>query len=1041
MFRPVFIIFFLLFLFSLGIYAQQQSYVFQHLTSKDGLASDNVTCIFQDSKGFYWLGSENGLQKFDGKNFSNAPFGKKYRNGSIITDPVFYPISEDKQGNIWVHHINFISVYHPLTQRISHIEIRDDSMHPTLSNIKNFCKDASGNMWIVTAENIYKYDNNKNASVLWLSIGQSTNKANATYLLYDDNKKALWLARNREILSIDILTKKIEKPFFEIPEKVKIADGHAINVFWMDSKQNLWFSDWKGLLYKYNTSSYEKEVYGKLYNNSKSKTTNKKPQITCFIEDSHGTVWIASHYGGLSYYDEKRNSITSIAVNNNLPSFHYNYFVNSLYRDAEGNIWAGTDKGINVFNPSFQQFTTIDENNVLNPFTKTEVTKIVETTSGNILVGTWGNGWFIYDQDFRLKKHFYHTSTPYANNQQNKKNLVWSFAEDGNGKIWIGYQYGLIGIYDTVTQHLQYINVPEFEGKTVMDIKCDAKGNMWFGLYSGFLGKWDITKKKFIIYKNLLRLPPEEYASVSSILINKQNEIWVATNGNGFYCFDAVHEKVTERYANREPDSTLDNTVASLTQINDSIIGVATYSKGFLWFNQKKRSFSSFTINDGLPTNYVYGLGQDKQKNLWIATTDGLLRLNKDKHKLVSFDEEDGLLNKQFIGDIQLLSNGRMAIPTSTGLVYFLPGNINDLPAPPDAQITGFKVFDQSLSIDSILSGNKTVELDHQQNFITIGYASLSFLGRSTIQYFYQLENVDRSWVEAGQQRFASYTNLSPGHYKFKLKCKNRDGISSKGITTLSIYICPPWWATWWAYTLYALLIGSIIYSLYRNHINNLKKKQSDQIATMVATQEEERKRISRDLHDDVGTKLSALKLFLSSLREKALETNNEEINSLAQSSEDFISEAMRDVRQLLHNLSPGVLEEFGYTTAVEGLVNKINETKQLQFSLVVFGMKQRLQKDYELALYRITQELINNVLKHSEAKHVSLQIGERDEKIILMIEDDGKGFDLSSHNNGYGLYNLEARTKLLHGVITIDSQFGKGTSVLIEIPYHLNKV
>jgi len=240
---------------------------------------------------------------------------------------------------------------------------------------------------------------------------------------------------------------------------------------------------------------------------------------------------------------------------------------------------------------------------------------------------------------------------------------------------------------------------------------------------------------------------------------------------------------------------------------------------------------------------------------------------------------------------------------------------------------------------------------------------------------------------------------------------------------------------------LYALLIGSIIYSLYRNHINNLKKKQSDQIATMVATQEEERKRISRDLHDDVGTKLSALKLFLSSLREKALETNNEEINSLAQSSEDFISEAMRDVRQLLHNLSPGVLEEFGYTTAVEGLVNKINETKQLQFSLVVFGMKQRLQKDYELALYRITQELINNVLKHSEAKHVSLQIGERDEKIILMIEDDGKGFDLSSHNNGYGLYNLEARTKLLHGVITIDSQFGKGTSVLIEIPYHLNKV
>jgi signal transduction histidine kinase len=208
----------------------------------------------------------------------------------------------------------------------------------------------------------------------------------------------------------------------------------------------------------------------------------------------------------------------------------------------------------------------------------------------------------------------------------------------------------------------------------------------------------------------------------------------------------------------------------------------------------------------------------------------------------------------------------------------------------------------------------------------------------------------------------------------------------------------------------------------------------------MVSTQEDERKRISRDLHDDIGTKLSALKLFLSSLHEKASDINNREIESLAHSSEQFITEAMADVRQLLLNLSPTVLEEFGYATAVEGLVNKINETRQINFNLVVFGMKQRLQKDYELALYRITQELINNVLKHAEAKHVSLQIGQRDEKIILMMEDDGKGFDVNAHKDGYGLNNLAARTKLMQGTMVIDSNAGKGTSVLIEIPYNLNE-
>lgn len=218
--------------------------------------------------------------------------------------------------------------------------------------------------------------------------------------------------------------------------------------------------------------------------------------------------------------------------------------------------------------------------------------------------------------------------------------------------------------------------------------------------------------------------------------------------------------------------------------------------------------------------------------------------------------------------------------------------------------------------------------------------------------------------------------------------------------------------------------------------LESQKKHEDLQLKAMVATQEEERKRISRDLHDDVGTKLSALKLFLSSLHEKAADTNNAEIQLLAESSEQFITEAMQDVRQLLFNLSPMVLEEFGYTTAVEGLVNKINETKQLHFNLVVFGMNQRLRKDHELALYRITQELINNVLKHAEAKNVSLQIGLRDEKIILMVEDDGKGFDVTGHKNGYGLHNLEARTKLMHGTMIIDSHPGNGTSVLIEIPY-----
>jgi len=230
-----------------------------------------------------------------------------------------------------------------------------------------------------------------------------------------------------------------------------------------------------------------------------------------------------------------------------------------------------------------------------------------------------------------------------------------------------------------------------------------------------------------------------------------------------------------------------------------------------------------------------------------------------------------------------------------------------------------------------------------------------------------------------------------------------------------------------------------VIYSIYYRRIRQLRKKQAAQLSLMIATQEQERRRISRDLHDDVGTKLSALKLFLSSLYEKAADTNNQEIKKLAASSAQFVTETIKDVRELLLNLSPTVLEEFGYVTAIESLISKINETKQIHFTLVLFGMEQRLKKDHELALYRITQELINNVLKHAEAKNVTLQIGKRNSKIILMIEDDGRGFDITKHKEGYGLSNLHARTKLLLGTITIDSQPGKGTSVLVDIPDNFN--
>ncbi len=223
---------------------------------------------------------------------------------------------------------------------------------------------------------------------------------------------------------------------------------------------------------------------------------------------------------------------------------------------------------------------------------------------------------------------------------------------------------------------------------------------------------------------------------IDDILITAGGEIWLATMGNGFCRFDPEKQQIVEVYADDKAEA-YDRLVISLTQLNDTIIiGVCTYSKGFLLFNRRQKNISTYTVKNGLPINEVWSIAYDGGKNVWIATVNDLLQMNTDKQKFISFDEEDGLLNKHSHGKITVLKDGRMAIPTTTGIAYFTPGKIQALPSPPDVQITSVKVFDQSLPVDSILAVNSTVELNHQQNFITINYTSNSFLSRNSTRYF-----------------------------------------------------------------------------------------------------------------------------------------------------------------------------------------------------------------------------------------------------------------------------------------------------------------
>jgi ligand-binding sensor domain-containing protein len=1018
------------------VFCQENPFIFRHISIEDGLAGNDVRSITQDRKGFMWFATDNGLQKYDGYAFTS--YHHNPADSLTISSDNLYSLVLDKQNNIWM--ISFLAGINrldPIANKSVTISSLIKNSFKEFFLTKLLRADGLGNIWLFNATGIACYNTATNQLTLLKNIFPPEFKPSIYDAKFDPVKNQIWMADRNDGICMYDLNKQISFNRDNNPDHVPVFDlpCQPIQIY-LDREKNLWISNFEGDLMRYNIDSQKTSAYQFVpsLNNMVPTKVSPKPahnasvDIGSIIEDEHGNIWLAGGHRGLFEYVVQKDSFALIPPDyNHSNGLHLTDVINCLYEDKEGNIWVGTDKGVNFFNPSRQAFHFF-ENDPENKLEdrKKETMDFLQTDQGDLWVASWGAGIAVFDPNLKIKNHFLHHQDPSLSIEE-PGNRVWDFLKDKDGRIWMGCQHAYLSSFDPRTKIWRNYHPDELYKNTIMNMRADNNSTIWLALYSG-IGKWDTQTHQAVYYNEFIPYEGVSTSTASDILPDQTGNIWVGTLGLGLQKFEKSANRFTRIFIPEKNNkySISSAVINCMIPINDSMIAIGTGSGGVDLFNMHTNQFYSINAADGLPSNNIGALYFIAPNNLWASAGNMLCRINLQSRKVTRFGSQDGLKDVDLSScrHFYRLKDGRMLAGYAGGFLYFNPDSIMAGAPPSDVTLTGLNIFDQSFVIDSILQHSDSIILSYKQNFINIQFASLGYLEANRINYYYQLEGIDQNWVNARGQRFATYTNLPAGSYRFKVKCENSEAVFCKGTTFLFIHINPPYWRTWWFELLLVLLGAGALYALYRYRINQLLRLQTV------------RNEISKDLHDDVGSTLSSISILSEEAKYKMKAGQQEQsvsimskINSYAQEMVEKMGDivwAVNADHDSIQEIIPRLKNFFIETCTSKGI--------RLQFHPDPGFDKKILPMQARKNIYLICKEAINNAVKYSGCHEITVRFKMVPGGMEISIADDGKGFDPSLNAHGNGLGNMQARATEMKGSLVVYSGQGSST-ITLRIP------
>lgn len=1009
------------------------------LNVEHGLSQNYITCTLQDSEGFMWIGTRNGLYKYDGYNFIQIPLDNKYYGYNEINS-----LYKDNEMNIWIGTNNGPILYNHRTGEIS------SNLIPQITKgliITSFLRNDKDVIWMGTSDgNLIRYQTDKQEI-------ESFNYPNYSYV-----SSIIPISNHAMLISYKfggVLMYNFQKNEFSVPAKMEDITGLGVYTMISLNSGTIIIATKDGTYFYREDGSLLK-----LIDQKEQIHPNSLKSVLTIFETEDNKIWLGTDGYGIIEYDILTGQLHNVYFDEPLPL----RAITSIYKTDDQSIWIGTvSQGLKTIHPYKSQFnhwsyekgnnTGLSSNSVLG---------ICETENDDIVLALDGGGINLYDPISKKFKYYL------ENSEFQKINNSIIFDEDM--RLWLGtLNHGSYILDLGNRQKPKPVHMVAPERLSYATVKCflkDIKGNIWIGTVNDGIYKYtsksnEITEFKKGHFINNLQ--------INSLYQSTDSLIWIA-GYNGLFNYNPSDQTLIE-IQDRNGHSFKQLTSIIETDYDNLWIGS---KNGLHHIERSTGQTTLYTTEKGLPSNVINSILLDAPDKLWLGTDRGLSQLDINSLEFRNFGKEDGIVGLEFNEAAALKSsNGMFYFGNTYGVYSFNPDEIKINPVAPKVVLTKFNLHDKGKIktkplIQKPINQVDEINLTHDQNFFTIHFTALNFTNSSKNQYKYRMVGIDDDWVNSRTERKANYTNIPPGVYEFQVKASNNDGLWSLNSRNIKIIISPPWWATVWAKLFFLILISSLLILIHFYIINQIKLKDALKIEKLEKNNQlkinEFKTKFFTNLTHELKTPLT---MILSSLGKIMKSTPPDytfynELLSIERNSNNLskLINEWFDYRKAKLNKTKLNVREINFPQFVEDIVNTFNDfaaTKSISINFYTENSNVRCYFD-PVKMEKVISNLISNGIKYSAQNSTikvsvekSKQIDNRTDGVYLRVKDNGNGISREKQDHifkrfydfgedpsistGIGLSLSKELVEMHNGKLEFTSIPGKGSIFSIFLP------